>query len=366
VSARIRIVLKRDELGVPSFWHLQLIGWFGFYFVLVLAVLPYRKLEEIRNQTIGCAALFLASSLLRPVCRSLMRRSLPWIGMELRALVWSAAFGTVAAFVTELAILRVVRLLWTDLLVNLLQMSVMLFLWCTLYFSIKLWQQSALERERLLRAESEARNAHLSALRYQLNPHFLFNSLNAVSTLVLRGDASRATRMLSQISGLLRTLLDGPIVAEVALGQELDFAREYLAIEQSRLGERLRVVFEITPECLDAAVPSMLLQPLLENAVQHGVGRLREGGIIEIRASGESNRLLLVVWNSGPRHGADAGLVQNGRGVGLANTTERLKRHYGSGCEFVLQWPDAGGCEITIRLPFSKIVHRAEETSCAL
>jgi two-component system LytT family sensor kinase len=359
-------VLKRDELGVPSFWHLQLIGWFGFYFVLVLAVLPYRKLEEIRNQTIGCAALFLASSLLRPVCRSLMRRSPPWIGMELRALVWSAAFGTVAAFVTELAILRVVRLLWTDLLVNLLQMSVMLFLWCTLYFSIKLWQQSALERERLLRAESEARNAHLSALRYQLNPHFLFNSLNAVSTLVLRGDASRATRMLSQISGLLRTLLDGPIVAEVALGQELDFAREYLAIEQSRLGERLRVVFEIAPECLDAAVPSMLLQPLLENAVQHGVGRLREGGIIEIRASGESNRLLLVVRNSGPRHGADAALVQNGRGVGLANTTERLKRHYGSGCEFVLQWPDAGGCEITIRLPFSKIVHRAEETSCAL
>jgi sensor histidine kinase YesM len=172
--------------------------------------------------------------------------------------------------------------------------------------------------------------------------------------------------MLSQIAGLLRALLDGPIVAEVALAQELDFAKEYLAIEQSRLGERLQVVLEIAPECLDAAVPSMLLQPLLENAVQHGVARLREGGVIEIRASGESNRLLLVVRNSGPRDSADAGLVQNGRGVGLANTTERLKRHYGSEYDFTLQWPDAGGCEITVRLPLSKIVHRTEETSCVL
>lgn len=359
-------MLKRDELGVPSFWHVQLMGWLGFYFALILAVLPYRKLEEIRNQTIGCAALFLASSLLRPVCRSLLRRSLPWIAIELRALVWSAALGTVTAFVTELAILRVVRLVWIDLLVNVLQMSVMLFLWCTLYFGIKLWQQSALERERLLRAESEARNAHLSALRYQLNPHFLFNSLNAVSTLVLRGDASRATRMLSQISGLLRTLLDGPVVPEVRLAQELEFAKEYLAIEQSRLGEGLQVLFEIAPECLDAIVPSMLLQPLLENAVRHGVGRLREGGVIEIRASSESNRLLLVVRNSGPRHSTDADPAQNGRGVGLANTTERLKRHYGSECEFALQWPGAGGCEITIRLPFSNTTPRIEETSCVL
>jgi two-component system, LytTR family, sensor kinase len=365
-STKIRIVLKRDELGVPSFWQLQLLGWLAFYFVLILAVLPYRKLEEIRNQTIACAALFLGSSLLRPVCRALLRRSLPWLAMEMRALVWSVAVGTVAAFVTELAILRAVRLVWVDLLENAVQLSVMLFLWCTLYFSIKLWQQSMRERERLLRAESEARDAHLSALRYQLNPHFLFNSLNAVSTLVLRGDATRATRMLSQISKLLRTLLDGPVVAEVALGQELDFAKEYLAIEQCRLGERLHVVLEIAPESLDAAVPSMLLQPLLENAVRHGVGRLRQGGLIAIRTAVESDRLLLFLRNSGPRRSGDALLLPDVRGVGLANTTERLKRRYGSQAEFTIQWPEDGGCEIAIRLPLNRIVHRVEETSCAL
>jgi two-component system, LytTR family, sensor kinase len=310
--------------------------------------------------------LFLASSLLRPVCRSLLGRSLPWIAMELRALAWSVAVGTVAAFVTELAILRVVGLVWIDLLENVVQLSVMLFLWCTLYFSIKLWQQSVRERERLLRAESEARDAHLSALRYQLNPHFLFNSLNAVSTLVLRGDATRATRMLSQISKLLRVLLDGPVAAEIALSQELDFAKEYLAIEQSRLGEGLQVVYEIAPESLDAAVPSMLLQPLLENAVRHGVGRLRQGGIIAIRTAVKNDRVLLIVRNSGLGCNGDRALIRNGRGVGLANTTERLKRRYGSEGELTIQWPEDGGCEVRICFPFNQIVHRIEETSCAL
>jgi two-component system, LytTR family, sensor kinase len=359
-------VLKRDELGVPSFWQLQLLGWLAFYVVLVLAVLPYRRIEDIRNQTIACAALFLASGLLRPVCRSILARSVPWVAMELRALAWSVAVGTVAAFVTELAILRAVRLVWTDLLENAVQLSVMLFLWCTLYFSIKLWQQAVGERERLLRAETEARDAHLSALRYQLNPHFLFNSLNAVSTLVLRGDATRATRMLSQISRLLRVLLDGPVAADIPFAQELDFAKEYLAIEQLRLGERLQVVFEIATESLDAAVPSMLLQPLLENAVRHGVGRLREPGFIAIRTAVETDRLLLMVRNSGPQRSAEAGFVHNGRQVGLANTTERLSRRYGPEGELTIAWPEDGGCEITIQLPLNRIVHRVEGTSCAL
>jgi len=359
-------VLKRDELGVPSFWRLQLLGWLGFYLVLILAVLPYRKLEEVRNQTIGCATLFLASALLRPVCRSLLRRSLPWMAMELHALAWSVTVGTVAAFVTEIAITRAVRLVWTDFLENVVQLSVMLFLWCTLYFSIKLWQQSVRERERLLRAESEARDAHLSALRYQLHPHFLFNSLNAVSTLVLRGDAPGATRMLSQIGSLLRASLDGPVASEIPFSQELDFTQKYLAIEQTRLGDRLHVEFEIAPDSLDACVPSMLLQPLLENAVRHGVGRLRQGGEIAIRAAVENRRLRITVSNSGPVRGTHADNGQNRRGIGLANTTERLQRLYGSDCEFTLGWPDAGGCEITIRLPVRKAVHRIEETSCAL
>lgn len=357
-------MFKRDELGLPSFWALQLTGWAAFYFVLLVVVLPYRKAEEFRDQSIACAAMFLASCLLRPVCRSLLRSSLPWIGLALRAMAWSIAVGTVAAFATELAILRLVRLVWSDLLVNILQFSVVLFLWCTLYFSIKQWQQLLRERERLLIAEREARDARLSALRYQLNPHFLFNSMNAVSTLVLKGDASGATRMLSQIGSLLRASLDGPSVSELALSQELDFAKKYLAIEQIRLGDRLQVAFDVSASSLDASVPSMLLQPLLENAVRHGVGRLRRGGVIALQAAVENDRLRIMVSNSGPRR-SDAGNRENRQGIGLANTTERLTRMYGPDCEFVVHWPESGGCELTLQMPFKKIAERLEEESCA-
>lgn len=357
-------MFRRDELGLPSFWQLQLMGWTAFYFVLLFAVLPYRKAEEFREQTIACAAMFLASCLLRPVCRSFLRRSIPWISLELRAIAWSVAVGTVAGFVTELAILRAVRLIWNDLLVTILQFSVVLFLWCTLYFSIKQWHQSAQERQRLLIAEREARDARLSALRYQLNPHFLFNSLNAVSTLVLKGDGPGATRMLSQIGGLLRASLDDPLASEIPLSQELNFAKQYLAIEQTRLGDRLQVFFDIASDSLDASVPSMLLQPLLENAVRHGVGRRRQGGMIEIQTAVEYNRLCINVRNSGAGPGAHTGADKKRRGIGLANTTERLRQLYGAACEFELRSPVGGGCEVTIQFPFRKIAEQVEEISC--
>ena len=364
---KIRIVLKRDELGLPSFWQLQGMGWVVFYLIVIVVALPYRKTEEFGYQAIGCTTMFLASCVLRPICRSLLRKSLSWIALELRALAWSVAIGFMATLVTELAILRNVRRIWSDadLPANALQFSVVLFLWCTLYFSIKQWQQAAHERDRLLRAETEARDAHLSALRYQLNPHFLFNSLNAVSTLVLKGDAPGATRMISQIAGLLRVSLEGPILAEIPLSQELDFAKRYLAIEQTRLGDRLHVEFDIAPDSLDASIPSMLLQPLIENAVLHGVGRLKQGGVITIQTAEEDNRLRIVVTNSGPLHNADADREENRRGIGLANTRERLRRLYGAACEFTLFWPDSGGCVLTIQVPYSKSVERVEELSCA-
>ena len=357
---------KRDQLGLPSFWPLQVMGWIGFYLLVLLTILPYHKLEEFRNQTICCAILFLASCLLRPVCRSLLQRPMPWLALEMRAFAWSAAMGTLATFVAEIVKLRAVRLIWGDFLDDWLQFSLFLFLWCTLYFSIKQWQQATRERERLLRAESEAREARLRALRYQLNPHFLFNSLNAVSTLVLEGNASAATRMLSQIGGLLRATLEGEIAALVPLSQEIALAKQYLAIEQTRLGDRLQIDFAIAPESLEVRVPSMLLQPLVENAVQHGVGQLPKGGAIAIESRRNRDRLEVVVRNSGPCPTSAVGAHKDGRnGIGLANTVERLKTLYGDDHRFTLQWPEAGGCQVTIELPFKTTTQNAEEVTCA-
>jgi two-component system sensor histidine kinase AlgZ len=240
----------------------------------------------------------------------------------------------------------------------------MLFMWCSLYFSIKQWQQSSMEKERLLRAESELREARLLALRYQLNPHFLFNSLNAVSTLVLDGNAPAATRMLAQIGDLLRTSLDSEFTAEVTLSQELAFTEGYLAIEQTRLGERLRIDMAVPFETRDALVPSMLLQPLVENAVRYGVAPLIEGGWIAIKSALNADRLRIVIGNSGRR--GEGEQKKNGNGIGLGNTAERLKTLYGANFEFSLGWPEAGGCEVVLELPLRRTRNLHEVSPCAL
>jgi two-component system LytT family sensor kinase len=365
--ARIRIVLTRDELGFPSFWQLQLTGSVGLYLLVLLSVLPDRNPGEFRHQTIFCATVFAFSCLLRPVCRSLLRRSLPWLSLEIRAFGWSAAYGAVATFVSELVKLRAVRLIWATFLDNWLPFSVVFFLWCTLYFSTKQWQQSAHERARLVRAESEAREARLSALRYQLNPHFLFNSLNAVSTLVLEGNVPAATRMLAQIGELLRTTLDNDFSAEIPLSQELAFVEQYLAIEQTRLGGRLRVFKAISPDTLDAVVPSMLLQPLVENAVRHGVAPVIQGGTIAIESTIQNDCLVMTIRNSGPQVNATSRQADKpSKGIGLTNTAERLRTLYGDKQSFSLRSPDTGGYQVTIELPFRRAASSVEGGVCVL
>jgi two-component system, LytTR family, sensor kinase len=349
----------------PSFWQLQLVGWVCLYVLVLVACIPelFHKPGELRDNTLAVVFMFFGSCVLHPVCRSLLRRSPTWLAFELRISAWSLVVGTVSAIAAELTVLEFRKMDWADLASNSVQFSVVLFLWCSLYFSIKQWQQSTKERERLLRAESEAREARLSALRYQLNPHFLFNSLNAVSTLVLDGNAPAATRMLAQIGELLRTSLDNEVILEVTLSQEMEFTRRYLAIEQTRLGERLQVDLAIPSGTLDALVPSMLLQPLVENAVRHGVVPLVQGGRITITSAILADRLQIVVGNSGMRGGEKQN--ENGNGIGLRNTAERLKTLYGIDHRFSLQWTEAGGCQVIIELPLRRIAGRVEEATCA-
>jgi len=168
--------------------------------------------------------------------------------------------------------------------------------------------------------------------------------------------------MLAQIGDLLRTTLDQEIVPEVPLSQEIAFTKQYLAIEQTRLGERLRVDIAISPETLDALVPSMLLQPLVENAVRHGIAPLVKGGTIAIQSQLRNGQLQIVVRNSG------AIAVKENKhtnGIGLTNTAERLKTFYGVDHKFALEWPASGGCEVTVELPFQRSDQRDEVLACA-
>jgi two-component system, LytTR family, sensor kinase len=366
-------VPKRDAFRIYSFWWFQTVGWSGFYLLSIVVVLPYMQQPGelgyqgvkglLVDQGVMCVCSFLASLVLRPLCHSLVGRPLPWVGLEVRALGCSLVVGISTALVA--ARLVVAQLELVELSQACAKMSVLLFLWCNLYFSIKRSQQREQERERMLRAEAEAHEAQLRALRYQLNPHFLFNSMNAVSTLVAEGNGLAATKMLAQIAEFLRAALDGQAVPELPFSQELVLTERYLAIEQARLGGRLRVELAIAPETLDALVPSLLLQPLVENAVRHGIAPLVEGGKIAVHSELRSSRVHICVINSGRPHDRTRTYTSTlATGIGLTNTAKRLKTLYGIDHNLALEWPAAGGCRVIVEFPF-KCRERAGVTACA-
>src|ERR1700677_2294788 len=357
---------RENVLNLRSYWQIQIVGWGCFYLYDLLESIHafLTKRVFIDEETVPIVLMFLGSCALRPFCRWLLRHSQSWIAFELKAAAAALVTSIPIACGACLILQNFYYVPWHALVTVLARSSFTLFMWCSLYFSIKQWQQSSMEKERLLRAESEVREARLLALRYQLNPHFLFNSLNAVSTLVLDGDAPAATRMLAQIGDLLRTSLDSEVTAEVTLSQELAFTEGYLAIEQTRLGKRLKIDMAIPFETRDAMVPSMLLQPLVENAVRYGVAPSIEGGWISIKSALDADRLRIVIGNSGRR--GEGKRKKNENGIGLGNTAERLKTLYGTDFEFSLGWPEAGGCEVVLELPLHRALNLQEGSPCAL
>jgi two-component system, LytTR family, sensor kinase len=211
------------------------------------------------------------------------------------------------------------------------------------------YYQKYREREmRSLELEGRLVQAQLQNLKMQLQPHFLFNTLHTISILMMR-DVSAANSMLIRLSDLLRITLDSSGTQEVSLKEELDFLRGYLEIEQTRFQDRLEIRLDIAPVTLDALVPNLILQPLVENAIRHGIAGRTESGLIEIRARRIANQLCLEVSDNG------VGLKQTpelNKGVGLTNTQARLKQLYGKTHLFELINVPSGGLSVKIIIPF--------------
>jgi signal transduction histidine kinase len=191
--------------------------------------------------------------------------------------------------------------------------------------------------------------AELEVLKMQLQPHFFFNTLNALSALIYRSPKD-ADRMITQLGDLFRFALRRDKLQEVSLAEELDFLRAFLQIHQTLMGERLRVEWRVEPETLSAQVPNLILQPLVENSIRHGLAPLEGGGLIEVRARRGDGRLFLQVRDSG-RY-ADPSESSGGAGVGLANTRAHLKNLYGAAHRFEIDARPGEGTVVSIELPF--------------
>jgi two-component system LytT family sensor kinase len=225
--------------------------------------------------------------------------------------------------------------------------------WVGFYIGIKYYRQLQQQTRHALAANAMAHQAQLKMLRYQLNPHFLFNTLNAISTLILDRANDTANRMVQSLSAFLRHSLDNDPMQRVTFKQELDALRLYLDIEKVRFAERLQIDYEIEPECYSALLPSLLLQPLIENAIKYAVARRVEGGRLEIGARRVGDALELRVADDGPGCPLfDHGGMPEGHGVGLVNTRERLRVLYGERSSFIARNREPSGVEIRLRLPF--------------
>lgn len=210
------------------------------------------------------------------------------------------------------------------------------------------FQQGQLRAAQL---QAQLANANLTALKMQLHPHFLFNALHSISALQMT-DREAAQKMTALLGDFLRMTLRDIDRQEVPLRQEFEFLERYLAIEQMRFGSRLRFSVEAAPEILDAAVPQLLLQPIVENAVRHGIAPYGCGGEIAVRAARDNERLLLTVEDSGPGILEDQIDTSATAGLGLANTRARLSQLYGSAQHLVLENIAGGGFRVRIEIPF--------------
>jgi hypothetical protein len=207
------------------------------------------------------------------------------------------------------------------------------------------------EAMKSLELQKQLSAAQLRALQMQLEPHFLFNTLNAITTLVELGRQAEAVEMLAHLNAILKSTLKRTSPEKVPLSQELEIIENYLAIEQIRFADRLRIEIKVEPTALDSLVPCFLLQPIVENAIRHGIAHCEDNGVVEASARRVGNLLRLEVRDSGSRFN---GHSKPGTGIGLKNTRDRLAHFYQEAFDMVAQPLDTGGFEVAITIPYER------------
>ncbi|MFC3579703.1 sensor histidine kinase [Sphingomonas hylomeconis] len=357
-----RAIKKPDIFSRPffeeksrAFWTLQAAGWSGYLILRSVSSISNGPsldvlIPVIIESIVGYCITLLLSTLYG------YYRGLPRISGVLLTIITLAA-ATLLYSVLNAFSFSFIKLDNPGLNLNLVLGTIFLSFtvlagWSALYFGINFYLIVEEQIDQLETLGNQASSAQLAMLRYQLNPHFLFNTLNSISTLVLLKQTERANTMLSRLSSFLRYTLANEATANVTLQQEVETLKLYLEIEKMRFEDRLRPTFEIDMRVERARLPSLLLQPLVENAIKYAVTPKEEGAEICVAARLAGDRVQISVSDTGPGLHEMKARPSLSTGVGLANIRERLAQAFGPDHSFEARSRPQGGFEVEIEIPF--------------
>ncbi len=356
-----------DSPGVPllsrpffedkarAFWVLQAAGWTGYMILRSVSTLSNGFSLQTVVPIIIEAIVGYCITLLLSVLFGAFRRMPRIAGILLAILTLGAATFLYSllnafsfSFIKNSAPGVDVALLFGFVFLN----FTVLAGWSALYFGINFYLIVEDQIDQMRDLETQASSAQLAMLRYQLNPHFLFNTLNSISTLVLLKQTERANAMLSRLSSFLRYTLANEPTANVTIAQEIETLKLYLDIEKMRFEDRLRPKFEVDPAAEKARLPSLLLQPLVENAIKYAVTPQEDGAEIRIHVRLAGERVQIGVSDTGPGLQANKNRPSLSTGVGITNIRERLAQAYGPDHRFTVRAMPTGGFGVEIEIPF--------------
>ena len=350
---------KQIKQKESLFWKLQIAGWLAFGAARALNL--YADGEDLIFQVTVAASVisgFIITVLMRLIYRKLRKSEVPASTMILSVISCIVVAALILSAIDTWIVLQTFFIsanLYEFLAGRALYDVFVLMIWTGAYFIANYHFLLLEQKEMYLQAVAEAHKSQLQMLRYQINPHFLFNTLNAISTLVLDKQTKEANGMLTKLSAFLRFSLVNQPEQKITIDEEVYALWLYLDIEKVRFEERLVLDFNINENAKKALIPSLLLQPLVENAIKYAIAPMENGGTISLHVMRNDDRLDITLSDTGPGISDEPKqhkFNESSSGVGLANTKNRLKQLYPKDHTISVENRDQGGLEIKINIPF--------------
>jgi len=346
------------RLGNSRYWLFQVIGWGLFSLINVFFALTF---DKINRQFVFRLLIFLfLGILITHFMRWVIHRVdllLKPLNKQIPGFIFLTFIIAVCIGIVEIGINKLLNLegernnytLFGLILVNTFNSFIYLFIWNCIYFIYHYVQKSRKQQLDTLQLEALVKALELQTIKAHINPHFIFNSLNSIRALVDE-NPQRARKAITELSNILRSSMQTEKVEAVPFEKELDIVKDYLALENMRFEDRLKIEYEINEDTLDQPVPPMMLQTLVENAIKHGISRQVSGGVVKIISNFKGNYHELAVQNTGQMNGA-----VNGEGFGLSSTTNRLNLLYGDKARFEIKQLNSSLVEARVLIPVNTV-----------